>query len=53
MPNCQNTNVCWGGRIRTSDWLIQNQLIAAASRDLEFRRALARLGRERIGGQAR
>jgi len=42
-----------GGRIRTSDWLIQSQLITLNGRDLEFRSDLAKFREQRIGGQAR
>jgi len=44
---------CWGGKIRTSDWLIQSQPITPANRDLEFRSDLANFEYEEVGGQAR
>lgn len=39
-----NDGVCWGGRIRTSDWLIQNQPSIPAPQHSEFSRKNTKSG---------
>ena len=41
MNETENTAIGWGERIRTSDWLIQSQLITPVACDFEFRSNLA------------
>jgi len=47
----QRSGSCWGGRIRTSDWLIRSQLIALRSRDIEFLSNLANSDLKKSAGR--